>query len=376
MNKGEPMKKNSYLVNKRAGFMRIFFIVILTASAFVSGCATTKGELNLYTPDKKSLSRVWPEAPEKPRFRYLGELTGEDNFTLDDGKGVTFGKFLSAIAGAISGGGYEPVTLQRPQSGIVDNEGRVYVTDVSRQAIYVFDNVAGELKIWDMAKPTISFSAPISIAFGNTGEILVSDGDLGLVSRLSMDGKPIGVIGEGKLQRPTGIARDPETGMLYVADTHAHDIKVFNNSGKLEKTIGSRGNKNGHFNFPTFLVFEKDKLYVSDSMNARVQIFDRDGKFIGKFGRRGLYLGEFTHPKGIAVDGDGNIYVVESYHDHLLVFDKDGQFLLPLGGSGAGVGMFYLPAGVWIDNRNRVYVADMFNRRVVVFQYLGSGAKR
>ena len=78
-------------------------------------------------------------------------------------------------------------------------------------------------------------------------------------------------------------------------------------------------------------------------------------------------------PKGVAVDGEGNVYVIESYYDSLLVFSARGDFLMPIGGTGTATGRFYLPAGVWVDNRNRVHVADMFNGRVVLFQFLGGG---
>ena len=107
-------------------------------------------------------------------------------------------------------------------------------------------------------------------------------------------------------------------------------------------------------------------------MNSRIQVLDAAGETVKlRFGSRGLYLGNLVRPKGVAVDGEGNIYVVESYHDHLLVFDRGGQLLLALGGSGGEIGQFYLPAGVWVDRGNRVFVADMFNARVMVFQFLG-----
>ena len=45
----------------------------------------------------------------------------------------------------------QPVVLQRPQSGVVDATGRVLVTDVSRNAVFVFDQPAGRLEVWDQA---------------------------------------------------------------------------------------------------------------------------------------------------------------------------------------------------------------------------------
>ncbi|MFQ5431332.1 MAG: 6-bladed beta-propeller [Nitrospinota bacterium] len=315
---------------------------------------------------------LWPGGVEKPRFRYAGQLTGEDNFVKRGGKTVLKSVF-HWIAGAITGK-RKPILLQRPQMGDVDEAlKRVYVSDVSRAALFVFDEVAGKLLIWEMAGPNVRFISPTGVAAGRDGEVFVSDSELGYVVRLDKSGKPIGTIGKGMFIRPTGLARDDGNGLLYVADSHAHDIKVFNDKGELQNTISKRGDHEGALNFPTHLAFANGKLYVSDTLNARVQVFSGNGSFEGTFGKRGLYIGNFTLPKGIAVDGEGNIYVIESYYDYLLVFDNKGQFLLPIGGTGSGTGDFYLPSGVWTDSRERIYVSDMFNRRVVVFQYLGEG---
>ena len=152
----------------------------------------------------------------------------------------------------------------------------------------------------------------------------------------------------------------------------SHDIKVFDDNGKLLNTIGRRGMAEGEFNSPTHIAISHNRLYVSDTLNARVQVFSFDGVPVTAIGRRGLYLGNLTRPKGVAIGTDGNIHVVESYYDHLLVYNEAGRFLLPIGGSGNGIGQFYLPAGAWSDDQGRIYVADMYNGRVIIFQYLGS----
>jgi len=254
---------------------------------------------------------------------------------------------------------------------MVDEQGRIYVTDVSNHAVFVFDETAGRLLVWGNAEERISFVTPIGIVEGRDGQILVADAELGQVYRLDRDGKPLGSFGKDILTRPTGLARDSQRGRIYVADTHAHDIKVFDDDGRLLEMIGQRGEGEGDLNFPTHLAFAGGKLYVTDGMNARVQIYDGEGKSIGGFGRRGLYIGNMTRPKGITVDPVGNIYVVESFYDTLLVFNDQGNFLMPIGGTGKEVGQFYLPSGVWNDRKGLIYVADMFNGRVVLFRFLG-----
>jgi DNA-binding beta-propeller fold protein YncE len=238
----------------------------------------------------------------------------------------------------------------------------------------VFDEKAGELQVWERALGLLNFVAPAGLALGTGGDLFVADAELGVVVRLDAKGEPRAVIGRGVLKRPTGLARDASTGLLFVADTYAHDIKVFDPSGALVRVIGRRGEGDGEFNFPTHLAFTQGELYVTDTLNSRVQVFSAEGEVLNrKFGKRGLYLGNLVRPKGVGVDSEGNVYVVESYYDSLLVFSGQGEFLLPIGGTGTGTGRFYLPAGVWVDAKNRVFVADMFNGRVVLFQFLGGG---
>ena len=53
--------------------------------------------------------------------------------------------------------------LPDPQTGVVDETGRIYVTDASRQAVFVFDEAAGELQVWDKADGLAPFLSPASV---------------------------------------------------------------------------------------------------------------------------------------------------------------------------------------------------------------------
>lgn len=345
-------------------------ILLLAGCASKPSSVTTK--LGFISVNEGGESKVWPEEPDIPRYKYIGELIGESNYYTEGEEGW-FTRAFKWLVGLSQED--KKVVLQRPQTGFVDEERqRIYVTDISRQAIFVFDQNAGELVLWDQAgkENDARFQAPIGIVAGERGEVFVADAELAIVVRLDNNGKPISNFGKGVLKRPTGLARDPQTGRIYVSDTHAHNIKIFDDAGDLVNVIGKRGQDSGELNFPTFIHFFNGELYVTDSMNARVQIFSREGEFVGKFGKRSLNVGDFLRPKGITVDSAGNIYVVESYYDFLLVYNNSGEFLLPVGGTGQGVGQFYLPSGVWSDSMDRIYVADMFNGRVVILQYLGN----
>jgi len=347
--------------------------VAVAASLLLAACAAEQPPVMELEPGIPAGTQapVWPASPEVPRYIYAGQLTGEANFR-QSGRGQRSGA-AQVFAWLVGLGFEEPesVVLQRPQSGVTDERGRVYVTDVSRQAVFVFDERQGELLVWELANGGQRFVAPIGIVLGPRDEVLVADAELGAVFRLDRDGRPLGSFGSEVLERPTGLARDPQGGRIFVADTRGNDIKIFDESGLLIDYIGRRGTNPGELNAPTYIAFRDGLLYVTDTLNSRVQVFDGDGRVVSTLGERGLYVGNLARPKGVALDDEGHIYVVESYYDHLLVFDSNGRFLLPLGGTGKDPGQFYLPAGVWTDSRNRVYVADMFNGRVAIFQFLG-----
>jgi DNA-binding beta-propeller fold protein YncE len=338
----------------------------------VAGCASEPLVMR-YELDGSD-GRVWPapQTQEVPRYRYVGQLTGEGNFARPDGERSGLRRAFEWLVG-LTGSEPNPLVLQRPQSGTVDARGRVLVTDVSRAAVFVFDEALGKLDLWERASAAQRFVAPIAVVAGRGDEVLVSDAELGLVVRLDAQGRPLGTIGGGLLKRPTGLARDARGGRVFVADTAEHDVKVFDDDGRLIDRWGRRGDAAGDLNFPTHVAWSHDQLLVTDALNARVQAFDGLGQPVRQLGRRGLYVGNLVRPKGVATDDEGNVYVVESMHDTLLVFDAQARLLLSIGGTGSEVGKFYLPAGVWVDARNRVYVADMFNGRVVVFQFLGGG---
>jgi DNA-binding beta-propeller fold protein YncE len=354
---------------------KFWYWLLMACFAFMmAGCATKLGTFNFGIPPSLEVNRpMWPSPKngEVPRYMYAGQLTGEGNFREPEMEPYTKARsFANWLLGLFDT--EAPVVLQRPQSGVVDDSGRIYVTDISRQAVYVFDPHENRLDVWEQIGNRVHFVSPTGIALGENGDIFVADSDLGIVVRLNRKGESLGAIGQGELRRPVGVAYDAITHLLYVVDTYGHDIKVYGKDGRLQRTLGHRGDKPGEFNYPTYIVLDRGNLYVSDTMNARVQVLDAEtGQSKLVIGELGINVGNLVRPKGVAVDSEGDVYVVESYFDRLLVYNKNGQFLMPIGTEGRMIGEFYLPSGVWIDAHNQVYVADMMNGRVMLFQFLG-----
>lgn len=348
-------------------------VAVVALALLVTACAPERVTPVLLPPVN---AKVWPSLPDQPRFAYAGTLLGEKDFIAkkpDEGRST--GEIVFQILTGLIFGESDYKELLRPVSGVVDAKGRVLVVDAARPGVVVFDLPGKDFDIWQRAADEESFIAPVGIAEDGAGGFLVTDSELKRVFHLDGKGNPLPGFGGKVLNRPTGIARDPRSGNVYVSDTSTHRIVIFSPAGEVVDVIGGRGSAPGTFNYPTHLAIARDQLYVADTLNFRVQVFDLDGDGKLSIGQLGMNVGNLTRPKGVAVGRDGRVYVVESYFDHLLVYDTQGRFLLPIGGSGSGPGEFYLPAGVWTDKTGRVFVADMFNGRVSVFQELTEGGE-
>lgn len=310
---------------------------------------------------------VWPAPPLQPRIRYLGSIASPEDIGRKKGFWRKVWDFIR--------GDEDDERINRPMAVALDSKDRLLVADTQRGRVHIYDRREGEyahLRGSDME----SMRLPIGLAVDGADNIYVADGELNKIFVFRPDGEFDRMLDTaGWLKRPSALAIDPVRQRLYVVDTPAHDIKMFDlPTGKVLKVIGSRGVERGQFNFPSFATMDRQgRLAVTDSMNMRVQVFDSEGQLVTAFGKNGDGSGDFSAPKGVALDSEGHVYVTDAGFDNLQVFDQSGKLLLFLGSSGQEAGKFWLPTGLLIDAQDRIYVADSYNKRVQIFQYLGDG---
>ncbi|MBF0609110.1 MAG: hypothetical protein HQL61_16345 [Magnetococcales bacterium] len=121
-----------------------------------------------------------------------------------------------------------------------------------------------------------------------------------------------------------------------------------------------------YFNQPRGISVDgSGNVYVADTFNHRIQKFTSDGKFIDKWDNKGNGNGQFYYPEGVAVDGSGNVYVTENHR--IQKFNAAGDFIVAWGSEGSGDGQFSYPAGVAVDGSGNVYIADAGNDRIQKF---------
>ncbi|HTV65572.1 MAG TPA: 6-bladed beta-propeller [Bryocella sp.] len=267
-------------------------------------------------------------------------------------------------------------TLVAPYSIVTDSRGRIIVSDPGAFGVHVFDFAEQKYKFLTRKdKDKDGMLAPQCVAVDAQDNIYITDSEAGKIFVFNADGKyqrAIGSLkgGEGFFKRPTGIAVDSAAQRIYVSDTLRDKIFVLDMQGSVLQTIGKNGDGNGEFNYPTELRLNGTDLAVVDAMNFRVQVLDRSGQFKYAIGAIGDEVGAMFRPKGIGFDSEGHLYVVDGYWGVVQVFNQQGQLLYYFG-NGSGAGEFQMPAGLEIDKNDRVYVVDSYNRRIQMFQYFG-----
>jgi DNA-binding beta-propeller fold protein YncE len=343
--------------DKRTGIIRLRLVCLVILLSF-TGCARDRGDL--FFPPNALV--VWPEPPEKPRVRYLGELSTQADLKRPASWTQGFSELLF--------GKEEVGVLLAPYALAVDSDGRLFAADSAGAVIHIFDLRSRRYKQFADIAGQGRLAKPVGLTIADNW-VYVVDSKLRRVCVFDKSGKFIFSFGGGRFVRPSGIAYWPGDKIVYVADTAAHTIHAFTASGKFIRQIGARGVDPGTFNFPTHLWVDKaGTLYVSDTLNYRVQMFTREGQFLRMFGYQGDRPGYFAHPCGIATDGFGNVYVTDRQFENVQIFNRQGEILMAFGREGTAPGEFWLPASIFIDDRNRIYVADSFNKRIQIFELL------
>ena len=272
-------------------------------------------------------------------------------------------------------------TLVRPYGIAVDSRGRAIVTDPGARGVHIFDFAKNKYKFIErLENGKNPMLAPQCVALDAEDNIYVADSEAGKIFVFNADGKFRRVLGsskdgEGYFKRPTGIAVDSSAQRIYVTDTLRHRIYVLDFAGQVVQRFGQRGDGAGEFNYPTDLLLHGQEVAVVDALNFRIQFLDRNGTFRDSLGRSGDASGDIFRPKGIGIDSEGHYYIVDGLWGVVQVFDRAGRLLYYFGKRGTAAGDFVLPTGLFIDREDRVFVVDSLNRRVQVFRYFAAGSR-
>jgi sugar lactone lactonase YvrE len=195
---------------------------------------------------------------------------------------------------------------------------------------------------------------------------------------------------EARLNNPRGIALD-RTGNLYIADSSNDRVRrVDRQSGVISTVVGSgeRGfagdggsARLANLHFPHGLALDEGgSLYIADAGNHRIRKWDGQTgtvttvagtgqpRFYGN-GGPATAAGLFA-PRGVALDGQGNLYVADTQHSCIRKIDRDGIITMAAGSDprlvekGAAPKYLWHPVGVTVGPDGHIYWADATLSRV------------
>jgi sugar lactone lactonase YvrE len=331
-------------------------------------------------------------------------VDGSGNVYVADYNNHAIRKITPAgVVTTLAGGSYgsadgtgSAAQFEHPRGVAVDGSGNVYVADTGYSAIRKI-TPAGVVTTFAAA------SGPSAVAVDASGNLYVADRDwiskitpAGVVTTFAgnLPGSADGTGSAAQFNSPSGVTVDG-SGNVFVADSGNHTIRKITPAGVVTTLAGmagpsdrvaSSGSADGtggaarFYNPQGVAVDGSGNVYVADMFNSTIRKITPAGvvtTLAGTAGSTGSADGtgsaaRFRYPKGVAVDGSGNVYVTD-YDNHTIRKITSAGVVTTLAGtaglqgSADGTGStarFYDPSGVAIDGSGNVYVADWGNHTI------------
>ncbi len=379
--------------------------------------------------------RLWVADRSNSRVLRFDDAAAKANGAAADGvlgqKAFTTSSFTTSQSG-----------LGEPRGVAVDASGRLYVADEGNSRIIVYEKAAAKAngadadfivgqKDFNSAEapnpPTAtSLAYALSLFIDNaTNQVWVPD--LGNHRVLRFDiGPPVavGVLGTtdfvtntnytsptiSTLAEPAGVAVDPTTGKLFVADRDNRRVLRFSATAKLNngasaeavfgqpdfatRTANTGGISASTMNNPNAVYVDgSGRLWVADRDNNRILRFDGASAkasssaadaVLGQpdfaTNSTGTTPGKMNAPAGVFADMNGTVWVADRVNNRVLRFDGAakkangaaangvlGQSDFTTGTSGTSASSMSAPWGVYLDGSGHLWVADRSNSRVLRF---------
>lgn len=212
------------------------------------------------------------------------------------------------------------------------------------------------------------FTHPHGLRIDDQDNLWTADDGSHLVLKLSPTGRVLLILGrkgvaaesDWLFNQPTDVAFG-QSGEIYVSDGYGNSrIVKFDRDGKFLKTWGRYGTGPGEFNLPHSIAVDRDgHVYVADRENQRIQIFDADGTFLKEWTGIG-------YPYGLFITPDQNVWMIDGGYDRIVEIDQGGRIMGAFGEPGHAPGQFAWGHFLAIGKDRTIYVADVLNWRFQV----------
>jgi sugar lactone lactonase YvrE len=252
--------------------------------------------------------------------------------------------------------------LNYPKGVIIDNQGSIYIADLSNHRI---------------RKVT-----------ANTGKIYTVAGNG--TAGFSGDGSSATL---AKLNQPSGIAVDASQN-IYIADLNNHRIRKVTFSTQKISTIAGNGTSNYNdniaaitsgLNFPNNVSLDSSgNVIIADDYNARVRKVTVISGIINTIAGNGTdgFSGDniqatntrLYDPFGVALDTSGNIFISDRSNHRIRKVSSTTGIIKTIAGVGTNgfngdggisdTSKISYPSGIALDKHGNIYFADFGNHRI------------
>jgi hypothetical protein len=316
----------------------------------------------------------------------------------------------TTIAGSSLGEcAYTPTSLCYPHDLFVDKNNTIYVLDSLNCRVQHFQpqstigttviNVSyciilnqfalsNSSDIQSICRLFLLFILVTAISIDLSNNIYILDSDNNCVMKWkpgAMNGTIVAGSNENgitatQLNNPYGMFVEPNSLIIWIADTGNSRIVRWENSSTGIIVCGSYGTEAHQFNNPYGIFVNTDDLntfYVADTINHRIQMWLQgatNGTTVaGQTGVCGDGLNQLCYPSSVVGDTNGNIYIVELGNNRIMQWKIGSTSGVIIAGSstyGVLPNQLYSPYNIKLDSDRALIVADTYNNRIQKFSIL------
>ena len=226
-------------------------------------------------------------------------------------------------------------------------------------------------------KTITGLKGPWGVAICDNGDIVVTEWGAHCVTIVNKEGEKVRSFGtrgtkEGQFEYPHGVAITNDEHILI---TDEHRLQKLTFDGVCVQSVGSSKSGSGQlqFNHPRGITVHPTTglVFVADCWNNRIQVFNSDLTYAHSITLHCDELFNIPYDVHVSLDSDGCVYVAEWGNHCITKLTTTGEFITRFGSYGSASGQLYCPSSLTISN-NLVYVSEYGNYRVSVFDTKGT----